>query len=144
MVTDFLLGGPGDLTRLPEALRVRGMEAEARAAEGSIRHLIERKHPLALIGETETLEILDRIAGIHEQAYGWRRDPQWGRFYAPAVSAAERMRTKVRYCVEALDLASLYGEPASVRSQEIALPKLEVDEEYYAGAAEELVEDVDR
>jgi hypothetical protein len=145
MVTDFLLGGPNDLTRLPAALRTRGQEAEARAAESTLRWLIERKHPLALLGETETFEVLDRIAALHEQAYGWKRKAEWGRFYAPTLSAAERMRTKVRYCVEALDLAHLYGEPPRVRSQEIALPKLEEDQEYFAGALDEfIVEDVDR
>jgi hypothetical protein len=145
MVTDFLLGGPTDLTRLPAALRTRGQEAEAKAAESSIRWLIERKHPLALLGETETFEVLDRIAALHEQAYGWKRKAEWGRFYAPTLSAAERMRTKVRYCVEALDLAHRYGEPPRIRSQEVDLPKLREDERYYAGALDEVVvEDVDR
>jgi hypothetical protein len=145
MVTDFLLGGPTDLTRLPETLRARGQEPEARAAESSLRWLIERKHPLALLGESETFEVLDRIAALHEQAYGWKRKAEWGRFYAPTLSAAERMRTKVRYCVEALDLARLYGEPPRVRSQEAALPKLQEDEEFYAGSLDDVVvEDVER
>lgn len=142
VVTDFLLGGPQDLTRLPEVLRVRGLEAEAAAAESSIRWLIERKHSLALLGEAETLEVLDRIAALHEQAHGWHRQEGWGRFYVPTMSAAERMRTKVRYCVEALDLAHLYGEPPTVYSREVALPHLTEDPDYYAAPIE--VEDVDR
>lgn len=145
MATDFLLAGPNDLTRLPEMLRVRDREPDAKAAEASIRWLIERKHPLALLGETETFEVLDRVASIHEAAYGWKRKGEWGRFYAPTLSAAERMRTKVRYCVESLDLAHLYGAPPRVRSQEISLPHLHEDEDYFAGAPDEVViEDVDR
>ena len=66
-------------------------------------------------------------------------------FYAPAMSAAERMRTKVRFCVEALDLAYLYGEAPTVQARESALPRLEEDPELFAGAGDEVVvEEVDR
>lgn len=136
MVTDFLLGDRGDLTRLPAALRERGREVDARAAEEAIRRLIERKHPLALLGEAETQEVLDRIAAVHEAAYGWKRPAAWGRFYAPALSAAERMRTKVRFCVEALDLAHLYGEPPRLRTHELPLPQLQEEAEYYTLSAD--------
>jgi hypothetical protein len=142
VASDFLLGGPGDLTRLPEVLRLKGLPEAAEAAARSLRWLIEAKNPLALLGETETNEVLDRIATLHEQAHGWKRQAGWGRFYVPTVSAAERMRTKIRYCVEALDLAHLYGEPPVVRSREVALSHLEEDPDYYAGADE--VEEVDR
>ena len=147
MVTDYLVGGASDLANLPNALRMRGMEAEAGAADASIRWLVEEKLSLTLPGEAETLQVLDRIAEIHETAYGWQRPGRstGDRFYAPALSAAERMRTKVRYCVEALDLAYLYGETPRIRTYEIAAPRLEEDPDLFAGAPDEVVvEDVDR
>ena len=87
--------------------------------------------------------MLDQIAGLHERAYGWRRPK--GRFYAPAISAAERMRTKVRFCVEALDLTYLYGEVPAMQAHEVALPKLAEDERLFAGRIDDVVvEEVDR
>jgi hypothetical protein len=147
MVTDYLLGGPADLGNLPNTLRVRGLEEEAAAAEESIRWLIEQKHSLSLLGEADTLAVLDQIAGLHQTAYGWRLPAALAasRFYAPATSAAERMRTKVRFCVEALDLAYLYGEAPAIQTQEAALPQLAEDPALFAGASEEVVvEEVDR
>jgi bacteriophage exclusion system BrxC/D-like protein len=143
MVTDFLVGGAADLANLPERLRMRGEDAEAQAAEASIRWLVEQKHSLAMLDEADTVEVLDQIAGLHERAYGWRRPP--GRFYVPSMSAAERMRTKVRYCVEALDLAYLYGEAPIIQPVEAPLPKLAEDAELFAGRVEDVVvEEVDR
>ena len=104
---------------------------------------MEQKHSLAMLDEADTLEVLDRIAGLHERAYGWRRPP--GRFYVPSMSAAERMRTKVRYCVQALDLAYLYGETPTIQSVETPLPKLAEDAGLFAGRVEDVVvEEVDR
>jgi hypothetical protein len=147
MVTDYLVGGIGDLARLPGSLRLRGEEPDALVAETTIRWLVEGKHSLAALGEAETLEVLDQIAVLHEQAYGWRRPAALSgrRFYVPALSAAERMRTKVRFCVESLDLTYLYGEPPAIRAQEAALPKLQEDEAFYGDSlAEVSVEEVDR
>ena len=95
----------------------RGEEGDAAAAEVSIRWLVEQKHTLGLLNEADTLHVLDRISDLHEQAYGWQR-PE-GRFYVPAMSAAERMRTKVRYCVEALDLAYVYMEAPVVQTHKL-------------------------
>jgi hypothetical protein len=145
MVTDFLISGTEDITRLPEVLRIRGLTDDAEAAAASIRAVVEEKRSLTLLGAAETTAVVDQIAELHERAYGWRRRAEWGRFYLPAMSAAERMRTKVRYAVEALDLAYLYGEPPSVRTREIALPALQEDEDLFAGrVGEVVVEEVDR
>src|SRR5207247_897759 len=115
--------------------------------ESSIRWLIERKHSLAMLGEADTLQVLDQIAELHEHAYGWRRPGSLAgqRFYAPSMSAAERMRTRVRYSVEALDLAYLYGEASAVQAHETALPSLAEDPDLFAGASDEvMVEEVER
>lgn len=145
MVTDYLVGGPMDLVNLTNSLRIRGLEAEAQACDESLRWLIERKHSLAMLSEADTLQVLDQIAGLHERAYGWRRPTAArDRFYAPSMSAAERMRTKVRYCVEALDLAYPYGEAPAVQAHETALPALAEDPGLFAGADSDVVEEVDR
>jgi hypothetical protein len=147
MVSDFLIGGTCDLSRLPETMRARGEEEIARNAEAGIRWLVEDKLSLVPLREEDSLEVLDRIATIHERAYGWRRSGRLAeeRFYAPSPSVAERMRTKVRYCVEALDLAYLYGELPRLETDESAQPILTVDEEFFAGRLGEVtVEDVDR
>ena len=108
---------------------------------------MEQKHSLALLSPSDTQAVLDRIAEVHEQAYGWRIPPaaREARFYSPAMSAAERMRTKVRYCVEALDLAHLYREVPEVQSREMPLPRLTEDPQLFAGKSDDIVvEEVDR
>jgi len=147
MVTDYLIGGAGDLAKLPNALETRGFTADAQAASATIRWLVEERRSLALLGEADTGLVLDQIAELHQLAYGWRLPPGGaaGRFYAPALSAAERMRTKVRYCVEALDLAYLYGEYPSVHTRAAAPPSLTEDEALFGDRLDDVVvEEVDR
>ncbi len=141
MVSDFLAGGKEDINRIPQHFRGRAMPELAEDAERGIRWILQNKKPLTPLRPGEVNALLDRIADLHEQAYGWQRPP--GRFYVPELSAAERMRTRVRFCVESLDLARLYGETPVVEAVDALPEQLREDEELFAPAQEVEVVEVD-
>jgi hypothetical protein len=95
MVTDFLVAGRDDLNSLPGALQIRGLGVEADACRESIRWLVEQKHSLAPPSEADTVAVLDRIADLHEQAYGWRRPK--GRFPPPSACARKSATASRRW-----------------------------------------------
>jgi len=141
MTSDYLVGGKEDITRVPSHFRGRAMPELAADAERTIRWLVQSKKPLAPLSAGEVDGVLDRIAGLHELAYGWQR-PE-GRFYVPQLSAAERMRTRVRFCVETLDLTRLYGETPQVETREAPLEALHEDEEIFTVPEEVTVIEVE-
>lgn len=139
MTSEFLIGGKNDLERIPSMLKGRVASELGHQAEEALNWLVRSKMSLVSPTAKETDAILDRIADLHEQAHEWRR-PE-GRFYAPALSIAERMRTRVRYCVESLDLARLYGVGNDLEAIEVVPDLPHEDEELFAGVPD--VIDVD-
>jgi len=126
MTSEYLVGGKEDITRVAAHFKGRGMPDLAADAERAVKWLVQSKKSLSPLSSAEVDGVLDRIAALHELAYGWQR-PE-GRFYVPQLSAAERMRTRVRFCVESLDLARLYDEAPQVETREARLDTLREDE----------------
>lgn len=141
MTTEYLVGGKRDIEQVPSYFQQRNLPELATDAEKAIRWLAERKLPLKIPSAAQADAILDRIADLHEAAYHWQRPP--GRFYVPELSAAERMRTRVRFCVESLDLARLYGEAPEIETHAALPDTLHEDEALFTTTPEVEVVDVD-
>lgn len=116
-----------DTAEIPKKLEVRGREAEVRQVERVLKFLLQENIPLEMLTETEVHKMLSSLRESHSRAYSWEATLD----IPSSLEATKhvRLRTRIRYALECLDLTYLYREMPAVLTGELQEASLTGEEE---------------
>ena len=102
---------------IPARLELRGRTSDAKIVERVFRFLLREAVPLDMLTEGEVGKMLSVLAGTHGRAYSWEAvlDVQ----EALEATKHARLRTRIRYALEKLDLEYLYKRESEVVTREL-------------------------
>lgn len=106
-----------DTSEIPGRLVAQGRPAEAKHVERVLRFFLQEPVPLGMLTEAEVGKMLSALAETHGKAYSSEGDLD-----VPSVQEATkhaRLRTRIRYALECLDLKFLYGHMPEVAAGEL-------------------------
>lgn len=119
-----------DTDEIPTRLRAKGEPAKAERARPAMNALLQDAASLEALPAGEVRRMLGAVVDLHARAYGWQPDVDVDRLFEATKHA--RLRTKIRYAVEYLDLKYLYREEPVVQTgvlEEVTLDEAAVGEE---------------
>ncbi|MEW5763223.1 MAG: BREX system ATP-binding domain-containing protein [Bacillota bacterium] len=119
-----------DAEEVQARLRAKGEHGKAEQARRAINALLQNAVSLEPLPNSEVQRMLAAVVDLHARAYGWQPDVDVEELFAATRLA--RLRTKIRYAVEYLDLKYLYGEEPVVRTgmlEEMPLEEVAAAEE---------------
>lgn len=120
-----------DVEEVLARFRGKGEHEKAERARQAINALLQNSVNLEPLSSFEIQRMLSKVVELHARAYGWRPEVNLEELLYATKHA--RLRTKIRYAVEYLDLKCLYGEEPVVRAGELE----EMSMEEVAAATEE-------
>ncbi|MGC8477142.1 MAG: BREX system ATP-binding domain-containing protein [Acetobacteraceae bacterium] len=117
--TASVVAARSDAAFLPERLRLKGREAEARLVAAGIEAIAraEREHRLALPTEAELARCHDRLRTLYTQAYDWPAPA----LPPPVRTGSRTMRHYIKGWVTQWDLARLLGRSGPLVTETLAI-----------------------
>lgn len=119
-----------DTEEIPARLRVKGEALKAEQARRAMNVLLQDAVSLEALPDREVRRLLAAVRDLHARAYDWEPQVDLDRLFEATKHA--RLRTKIRYALEYLDLMYLYREEPVVRAgapEEMALEEVAPGEE---------------
>lgn len=122
-----------DAERLPERLRLKGRELEARLALAAIRHVeaTVARHRLRPPGDEELAHAMLRVRGLYETAYGWPPPA----LPPPERTASRTIRQHIKAWITQWDMRRLAEPDAAIVAGSIGT-NYEEDEQFAASGPE--------
>ncbi|MGO0122570.1 BREX system ATP-binding domain-containing protein [Desulfothermobacter acidiphilus] len=110
-----------DKEEVTARFRTKGEPEKAERARQAIDALLRDVVDLNPLSSSEVQRMLSKVAEFHAQAYGWRPEVNLEELLQKLLNnpKAQRLRTKIRYTVEYLDLKYLYREEPEVEAGEL-------------------------
>lgn len=127
-----------DITEVPAWLLAKGDPRKAEMVKRTLNALLQNNITFEALPNAEVRRILTAVQDAHALAYGW--EPQADLERILEVTRYDRLRTKIRYALEYLDLKYLYQEEPVVQAErpaEVSLGTFAEFEEEAVPAAEE-------
>jgi len=97
-----------DPDQIPARFFAQGEAAKAETAKRVLNTLLRDIVTLESLPRSEVRRLLEAVCDLHARAYGWT--PTVDVDHILEATKADRLRTKIRYALEYLDLKYLYGE----------------------------------
>ncbi|MEW6193445.1 MAG: BREX system ATP-binding domain-containing protein [Bacillota bacterium] len=119
-----------DLEEVPARLLAKGEPRKAETVRRVLNTLLQEPVNLEPLTTAEIRRMLEKVAELHARAYGW--EPAVDLDKLLTVTKHARLRTKIRYTLEYLDLKYLYREEPEVRTgtlAEVSLDEVAAGEE---------------
>ncbi|MEW6771046.1 MAG: BREX system ATP-binding domain-containing protein [Bacillota bacterium] len=119
-----------DLEEVPARLLAKGEPRKAETVRRVLNTLLQEPVNLESLTTAEIRRMLEKVAELHARAYGW--EPAVDLDKLLTVTKHARLRTKIRYTLEYLDLKYLYREEPEVRTgtlAEVSLDEVAAGEE---------------
>jgi len=120
-----------DTDEVPARFLAKGEPRKAELARRTMNALLQHSVTLEALPDREVRRLLVAVRDLHACAYDWEPQVDLNRLFEATKHA--RLRTKIRYALEYLDLMYLYREEPTVRTEE---PKELALEEVAAGGEE--------
>ncbi|ACX52857.1 hypothetical protein Adeg_1768 [Ammonifex degensii KC4] len=116
-----------DKEEVTARFRVKGEPEKAERARQAIDTLLRDAVDLNPLSSSEIQMMLSKVVELHARAYGWQPEVDPAELLQKLLSnlKAQRLRTKIRYAVEYLDLKYLYREELEVEAREFEEGALE-------------------
>ncbi|MDH7578362.1 MAG: DUF2791 family P-loop domain-containing protein [Bacillota bacterium] len=103
-----------DTEEVPARLKAKGELGKAEQARRAMNALLQDTvMTLEPLPGSEVRRMLGAVVDLHARAYGWQ--PEVDIEQLVEATRHDRLRTKIRYAVEYLDLKYLYGEDPFIR-----------------------------
>lgn len=129
--TDFLLRERRpEIEEMPRRMAEKGELRMAEFVRRVISTLLQDAVALDTLPAGEVRRMLEAVRDLHARAYGWEPDVDIDAIFDATRQA--RLRTKIRYALEYLDLKYLYGEEpwlVAGTPEEFALEEREPEED---------------
>lgn len=119
-----------DLEEVPARLLAKGEPRKAETVRRVLNTLLQEPVNLESLTTAEIRRMLEKVAELHARACGW--EPAVDLDKLLTVTKHARLRTKIRYTLEYLDLKYLYREEPEVRTgtlAEVSLDEVAAGEE---------------
>ncbi|MEW6049342.1 MAG: BREX system ATP-binding domain-containing protein, partial [Bacillota bacterium] len=119
-----------DIEEVPARLLAKGEPRKAELARRAMNALLQHSVTLETLPAGEVRRLLAAVRDRHARAYGWEPEVDLDALFEATKHA--RLRTKIRYALEYLDLKYLYREEPVVRAgepEELALEEVAAGEE---------------
>jgi len=119
-----------DTDEVPARFLARGEPRKAELARRAMNALLQHSVTLEALPDREVQRLLAAVRDLHARAYGWEPRLDMDRLFDATKHA--RLRTKIRYALEYLDLMYLYREEPVVRAgtpEEMAFEEVAAGEE---------------
>ncbi|MDI6631970.1 MAG: DUF2791 family P-loop domain-containing protein [Thermoanaerobacteraceae bacterium] len=119
-----------DIEEVPARLLAKGEPRKAETVRRVLNTLLQEPVNLESLTTAEIRRMLEKVAELHARAYGW--EPAVDLDKLLTVTKHARLRTKIRYTLEYLDLKYLYREEPEVRTgtlAEVSLDEVAAGEE---------------
>jgi hypothetical protein len=119
---------------IPEKLIAKGRHEEAEKARQTLRYIAEESLDLVSLEEHDVRVILEKVVHFHGTAYSWH--PHIDLEQILLSTKGNRLRTRIRYTIETLDLAYLYpAEKARTEIKELEEARLNEDDQFFTPAS---------
>lgn len=105
-----------DIDEIPRKLASKGETQRAELVRRVLNTLIKEAVTLESLPLSEVRRMLGKVQDLHSEAYDWHADVDLDGVLGATKHA--RLRTKIRYMLEYLDLKYLYGEEPSVEARD--------------------------
>lgn len=106
-----------DIDEVPARLLSRGEPRKAELARRALNALLQDTVTLESLPSAEVRRMLAAVRDLHARAYGW--EPEVNLDEILNATRHARLRTKIRYALEYLDLKYLYREEPVVATKEL-------------------------
>jgi len=106
-----------DIDEVPARLLGKGEEQKAESVRRTLKALLHHTIELPRLSEADIRQMLEALRDRHARAYGWQ--PEVGLDEILNATRHTRLRTKIRYALEYLDLKYLYREEPVVETKEL-------------------------
>ncbi|MDI6814219.1 MAG: DUF2791 family P-loop domain-containing protein, partial [Desulfitobacteriaceae bacterium] len=103
-----------DIEEIPARIAGKGDAQKAELVRRALNSLLQEAVTLEALPSSQVQRILAEVCRLHGQAYGWEPGLNLERILEATRQA--RLRTKIRYTLEYLDIKYLYGEEPTVRA----------------------------
>ena len=113
-----------DIEEVPARLLAKGEQQKAEAVRRTLKALLHHTVELQRLSEADIRQMLKALRDRHAQAYGWQPEVDLDEILN--ATRHTRLRTKIRYALEYLDLKYLYREEPAVETK--ALKEMSLDE----------------
>ncbi len=134
---DILLGERRqDIEEVPNKLFLKGERQKAELVRRALNALLQNTVTLETLPGREVYRMLAAVKDLHSKAYGWEPDIDLEKIWE--ATKHDRLRTKIRYMLEYLDLKYLYREEPVVTTGDLEETSLE---EAPVGENEDLPDD---
>jgi hypothetical protein len=102
----------------------------------TLTHIAEKSMDLTSLGEKDARVILEKVIHLHATAYSWH--PSIDLEEVLRKTKGSRLRTRIRYTMETLDLAYLYpAQKVSTEIKKLEEVHLDEDDRFFTSAGDD-------
>jgi len=112
-----------DTESIPTRWLAKGEPKKAEQVRRTLNTLLQAAVPLEQLSGEQVRQMLTKIIELHAEAYSWQ--PQIDLNSVLVATKHSRLRTKIRYMLDYLDLLYLYGEVPQIATRELVEASLQ-------------------